>query len=273
VLFTTTMRVLVVDDSPPRRRLLTVLLEQAGHEVFGAANGAAALELLAQQAVDAVVSDVKMPRLDGFQLCRALRCDERWARLPFIFYSSIFIGNHAQELGMDLGATAYLDAKHVPPDQIAKEIDALVSRMVGTEYRRTLGQLRDELEFARRYHQVVLSSIATVGHASVRDTISSNVDTLDEILTRLDAERHALADRREVTVSAAELTHLKELSDHLGETINNVLGAILSGADGRPTGGANGAASEAAASVRTAIRRINEVVRKMNRPDGPGRRG
>src|SRR5262249_58003798 len=120
----------------------------------------------------------------------------------FIFYSSIFIGGRAQELGMDLGATAYLDAKHVPPDQIAKEIDALVSRMVGTEYRRTLGQLRDELEFARRYHQVVLSSLATAGHASVRDTISSNVDTLDEILMRLDAERHALAARREGTGSA-----------------------------------------------------------------------
>src|SRR5438034_4828536 len=83
-----------------------------------------------------------MPRMDGFQLCRALRCDGRWARLPFIFYSSIFIGNRAQELGMDLGATAYLDAKHVPPDQIAKEIDALVNRVVGTEYRETLAQDR-----------------------------------------------------------------------------------------------------------------------------------
>src|SRR5881397_713112 len=101
------MRVLVVDDSPPRRRLLTALLGQAGHDVVTAPNGAAALEVLAGQAVEAVVSDVKMPRMDGFQLCRALRCDGRWARLPFIFYSSIFIGNRAQELGMDLGATAY----------------------------------------------------------------------------------------------------------------------------------------------------------------------
>src|SRR5438034_4501610 len=106
----------------------------------------------------------------------------------FIFYSSIFIGNRAQELGMDLGATAYLDAKHVPPDQIAKEIDALVNRVVGTEYRETLAQLRDELEFARRYHQVVLSSLGAGGHAGVRDTISSNVDALDDILTR--SEEH-----------------------------------------------------------------------------------
>src|SRR5439155_10785754 len=209
----------------------------------------------------------------GFQLCRALRCDGRWARLPFIFYSSIFIGNRAQELGMDLGATAYLDAKHVPPDQIAKEIDALVNRVVGTEYRETLAQLRDELEFARRYHQVVLSSLGMEGHASVRDTISSNVDALDEILTRLDAERHALADHTEVTVPAAELNRLKELSDHLGDTINKVLGSILSGADRPATAAAHDATGDAAASVRAAIRRINEVVRKMSRRDGPGMEG
>jgi CheY-like chemotaxis protein len=267
------MRVLVVDDSLPRRRLLAVLLGQAGHQVLEAPNGAAALELLADQAVEAVVSDVKMPRMDGFQLCRALRCNERWTRLPFIFYSSIFIGGRAQELGRDLGATAYLDAKHVLPEQIAKEIDALVNRVVGTDEREPLGQLRDELEFARRYHQVVLSSLVMHGHASVRDTISSNVDALDEILTRLDAERHALADRTELTVSAAELNRLKELSDHLGETINKVLGAILSGADRPAAAGATDTTSDAAASVRTAIRRINEVVRKMSRREGPGMEG
>ena len=158
----------------------------------------------------------------------------------------------------------------MPPDQIAKEIDALVNRVVGTEYRETLAQLRDELEFARRYHQVVLSSLGAGGHAGVRDTISSNVDALDDILTRLDAERHALADHTEVTVQAVELNRLKELSDHLGDTVNKVLGSILSGADRPAIAGTN---SEAAASVRAAIRRINEVVRKMNRRDGQGMEG
>jgi CheY-like chemotaxis protein len=267
------MRVLVVDDSVSRRRLLTALLGKAGHQIFTAPDGAGALDLLAGQAVEAVVSDVKMPRIDGFQLCRALRSDERWARLPFIFYSSIFIGDRAQALGMDLGATAYLDAKHVRPEEIAKEIDALVNRVVGTEYRETLVQLRDELEFARRYHQVVLSSLGAGGHAGVRDTISANVDALDEILTRLDAERHVLADHTEVTVPAAELNRLKELSDHLGDTINKVLGAILSSADRPATAGAHDVTGDAAASVRTAIRRINEVVRKMNGRDGRGMEG
>jgi len=196
--------------------------------------------------------------MDGFPLCRALRCDERWGRLPFIFYSSIFIGERAQELGMDLGATAYLDAKDVAPEQVAKEIDALANRVVGTGDRATLVQLRDELEFARRYHQVVLSSL---------------VHALEDILTRLYSEPPVLADHTEVTVRAAELNRLKELSDHLGDTINKVLGAILSGADRPATAAANDATGDAAASVRAAIRRINEVVRKMSRRDGPGMEG
>src|SRR5688572_32633691 len=140
------MRILIVDDSSPRRRLLTALFERDGHEAVTATDGEAALALLPSTPVDAVVSDVRMPKMDGFQLCRALRRDPRWAKLPFIFYSSIFTGDRAKELGIDLGATAYLDAKNVPPDQVAKEIDALVSRVVSAEYRETLVRVRDDLE-------------------------------------------------------------------------------------------------------------------------------
>jgi CheY-like chemotaxis protein len=259
------MRVLVVDDSPPRRRLLASLLTAAGHETLAAANGAAALELLETEAVEAVVSDVKMPRMDGFQLCHALRCDARWARLPFIFYSSVFIGNRAQELGMDLGATAYLDAKRVPPEKVGQEIDRLVGRIVSAEYREALVRLHDDLEFARRYHAVVLSSLGTAP-GGVRDTISSNVDALDEILSRLDSERRALATRTDVMVPVEELNRLRELSDYLGDKINTPLGVLLGGTT-RAGSEASGEASDAAASVRATVRRLNELVRKISRRD------
>jgi CheY-like chemotaxis protein len=259
------MRILVVDDSPPRRRLLTALLTAAGHDVLTAANGTAALELLERETVEAVVSDVKMPIMDGFQLCHALRRDPRWTRLPFIFYSSVFIGNRAQELGMDLGATAYLDAKRVPPEKVGKEIERLVSRIVSAEYRDALVRLHDDLEFARRYHAVVLSSLGTA-HAGVRDTISSNVDALDDILSRLDRERRALARRTDVVVPIEELNRLRELSDYLGDKMNTPLGVILGGATA--AGAPSEAASDAAASVRATVRRLNDLVRRIARRDG-----
>jgi CheY-like chemotaxis protein len=258
------MRVLVVDDSPPRRRLLASLLGAGGHEALTAPNGGAALELLEGEAVDAVVSDVKMPRMDGFQLCHALRRHPRFGRLPFIFYSSVFTGNGAHELGMDLGATAYIDAKRVPPDQIGKEIERLVSRIVSAEYRETLVKLHDDLEFARRYHAVVLSSLAMSQHG-VRDTISSNVTALDEILSRLDAERRALAQRADVVVPVDELKRLKELSDTLGDRINTSLGALLGGAGSAAAAGP----IDAAEGVRATVRRLNDLVRRITRRERP----
>jgi CheY-like chemotaxis protein len=240
--------------------------------VVDAPNGAAALDVLANQPVEAVVSDVKMPRMDGFQLCRALRRDPRWARLPFVFYSGIFTGHRAHELGMDLGATAYLDANHVPPDRIAREIDAVVKRVASAEYREALVQVRDDLEFARRYHQVVLSSLVGEGDAGVRDTISSNVNALDEILARLDEERHALAKHTDITVPVTELNRLKELSDYLDEKINQPLGVILERTHRAATDSPREASSEAATNVRAAVRRINELVRKMTRRDASAER-
>src|SRR6267143_2142684 len=74
------MRILVVDDSSPHRRMLTAIFGHAGHQVLTASDGEAALALLERESVNAVVSDVRMPKLDGFQLCRAIRRDARWAR-------------------------------------------------------------------------------------------------------------------------------------------------------------------------------------------------
>src|SRR5262249_10256080 len=117
------MRILLVDDSSPHRRLLTALFARSGHETLTATDGAAALGTLEKdQGIDAVVSDVRMPKIDGFQLCRTIRNDPRWVKLPFIFYSGIFTGDPAKTFGRDLGATAYLDAKDISPNEVAKEL-------------------------------------------------------------------------------------------------------------------------------------------------------
>src|SRR5262249_53369406 len=147
------MRILLVDDSSPHRRLLTALFGRSGHETLTATDGEAALAILEKDGgIDAVVSDVRMPKIDGFQLCRTIRNDPRWSRLPFIFYSGIFTGDPAKTFGRDLGATAYLDAKDISPGEVAKELERLVNQHVRAEYDQTLGRLIDDPEFPRRYH-------------------------------------------------------------------------------------------------------------------------
>lgn len=250
------MRVLIVDDSPPRRHLLTLILRSAGHEILTAPNGVVALGMLETELVDAIVSDVKMPRMDGFELCRAIRRDARLQPVPFIFYSSVFTGGAAHEFGKDLGATAYIDAKRVLPEKVAKEIEQVVSRMVKVEYREALDRLQDDLEFARRYHAVVLSTSDL--------SMERGVDELDHLLSRLDTERVNLANQQDVIVPIAELNRLRDLSDHLREAINRPLAVVRNGTNGTATDGPDALSDDAAASVRLTVRRINDLVRKLS---------
>jgi CheY-like chemotaxis protein len=82
-------RVLVVDDEPSLLFLARLSLELAGHQVTEAPNGAVALEQLARADFDVVVTDLMMPVLDGGELLRRLRSDERTRDLPVIVYTSV----------------------------------------------------------------------------------------------------------------------------------------------------------------------------------------
>jgi len=257
------MRILVVDDSSPHRRMLTAIFGHAGHEVLTAPDGEAALVALERERVDAVVSDVRMPKLDGFQLCRALRRDPRWERLPFIFYSSVFIGGPARDLGRDVGATAYLDARDITPQQMAKELERLVERHVRAEYDATLGRLLDDVDFARRYHQVVLDSLQGAGKHDMRELVAESKRALDSVLSQLDRERQALTERTDRKVEAAELALLKQLGEFLGDRINNPLAVIMASAQLLEMRAPSDATSEAAQRITAAVSKINAVVREI----------
>ena len=257
-----TMRILVVDDSSPHRRMLTALFGRAGHEVLTAGDGTVALDILEREKIDAIVSDVKMPKMDGFQLCRAIRQDQRWRRLPFIFYSSIFIGDASHDFGRDLGATAYLDAKEIAPNEVAKELEVLVARHVRAEYDETLGQLLGDVEFARRYHQVVLDSLAHGGAEDLRELVAASAKALDDVVARLDAERQTMAEAQR-DVQSAELALLRELGEYLGDRINNPLAVILASAQLLEMKEHNAATSEAAQRIGSAVAKINAVVREI----------
>jgi len=82
-------RVLVVDDSQVVREMVARLLEAHGFDVEGVGDGADALDVLATQEIQLVVSDHDMPRVNGIELCRAIRTNDRTRTLPFIMMSAI----------------------------------------------------------------------------------------------------------------------------------------------------------------------------------------
>ncbi len=100
-------RILVVDDSLTVRRASQRLLERHGYVVALARDGLDALEQLRLSTPAAVLLDIEMPRMDGFELLTALRDDARWRALPVAMITSRTAERH-REHAMKLGATAYL---------------------------------------------------------------------------------------------------------------------------------------------------------------------
>jgi len=100
-------RLLVVDDSVTTRALVQGLLEAAGYEVLAAADGMEAWNLLQDQGVDLVVSDVEMPRMDGIALAEAIRASRRLRQLPVVLVTALE-SEQDRRRGLEAGADAYL---------------------------------------------------------------------------------------------------------------------------------------------------------------------
>ncbi len=99
--------VLVVDDSITVRRVTQRLLQREGYRVALAADGLQALERLAEERPAVVLSDIEMPRMDGFDLARNIRSDARWASLPIVMITSRIAEKH-REHARELGVNHYL---------------------------------------------------------------------------------------------------------------------------------------------------------------------
>jgi len=100
-------RLLVVDDSVTSRTLLRSILEAAGYDVAVAADGRQALDMATNRLFDLIVSDVDMPRLNGFELTAALRQTSTAQQLPVVLVTARG-GNDDRTLGVQAGANAYI---------------------------------------------------------------------------------------------------------------------------------------------------------------------
>jgi two-component system chemotaxis sensor kinase CheA len=103
----TRQSILVAEDSITSRSLLKNILESAGYAVTTAVDGMDAFTTLRTAAFDLVVSDVDMPRMDGFDLTARVRADKRLAELPVVLVTALESREH-RERGIDVGANAYM---------------------------------------------------------------------------------------------------------------------------------------------------------------------
>jgi CheY-like chemotaxis protein len=102
------MRILIVDDNNTNRELLRVTLAAEGHEVVEAADGVEAFEKLHSGRLDAVITDILMPKMDGYQLCFKIRRSETFRDLPIVIYSSTYTSASDEQVALRVGADRFL---------------------------------------------------------------------------------------------------------------------------------------------------------------------
>ena len=112
--------ILVVDDTPANLRLLTELLTQHSYHVRPASDGALALKSVAAKIPDLILLDVNMPAMDGYEVCRCLKADEKSSRIPVIFISAF--GDTRQKVtGFEAGGIDYI-TKPVEAEEVLARV-------------------------------------------------------------------------------------------------------------------------------------------------------
>jgi chemotaxis protein histidine kinase CheA len=119
------LRILLVDDSPIARATESALVRALGHTVEEAGDGEEAFQKLQQGQYDMLLTDVQMPRMDGFQLTRRCKQTAATARLPVIILSSL-ASPEDKRRGLDAGADGYLVKGELGVETLAQAIDRLV---------------------------------------------------------------------------------------------------------------------------------------------------
>ncbi|HTY88129.1 MAG TPA: sigma-54 dependent transcriptional regulator [Candidatus Acidoferrum sp.] len=112
--------ILVVDDTPASLRLMSELLTRHGYRVRPATNGTLALKSVAAKTPDLILLDVSMPGMDGYEVCRRLKADEKSSRIPVIFISAF--GDTQQKVtGFEAGGIDYI-AKPVEAEEVLARV-------------------------------------------------------------------------------------------------------------------------------------------------------
>lgn len=121
-------KVLVVDDEPRYRRLIVTNLKLAGYQTVEAPDGTVALELLATHDPDVVLLDLRLPDLDGYEVCRRIR---HRSRVPIVMVTAMDT-EAATIQGLDFGADDYV-VKPFRPEELLARIRAVLRRVKSTE--------------------------------------------------------------------------------------------------------------------------------------------
>ena len=172
-------RILVVEDDNSLSRMLTMNLQAEGYHVVTAFDGVEALDTIRSQRIDAIILDVMLPKLDGFQVCSTARVEGH--RMPILFLTAKNSGPERVE-GLILGADDYL-GKPFNIDELLLRLARLIEQSKKNEDKGAVGLALDVPVFQIGTGSVEFDKYSIITHSGKVKQISKRESMLLKLLT------------------------------------------------------------------------------------------
>ncbi|MFC2140664.1 ATP-binding protein, partial [Acidobacteriota bacterium] len=204
------MKILIVDDQEENLYLLNTLLNGFGYQVVSARNGKEALEKLQVENFQIIISDILMPVMDGFQLCHAVKTDEKFKHIPFVFYTAAYLEKEDEALAQKMGADKFI-RKPIEPDKFVEIINQLMREVENGRIKPVKKVPGNEKEVFKLYNERLVNKLE-----------EKTIKLQEEVRKRQQAEEELKIyyNQLEVLVEerTAELTHINlQLEQEIAE--------------------------------------------------------
>lgn len=194
--------VLIVEDITAVREMIELQLRARGYDILTARDGQEALDVIAKQRPAAIVSDILMPRMDGFSLAHRLHTSPETAAIPLIFLSATYVSAEDERFALNLGAMRFLP-KPVDLEELtnalsqalkmpAPQVSSLTDREFYAGYRQRLkAKLQQKAQQIARTQQQ-MAVVAPAQRETYRHTLAEAQAQYEEIQRELEALAKAL---------------------------------------------------------------------------------
>ncbi|MEW6208065.1 MAG: PAS domain S-box protein [Acidobacteriota bacterium] len=152
------MKLLIVDDDELILSMLNDLMSAQGYEVVRARNGAEALTIARRETVDLIITDILMPVMDGFALCRECKRDERLKNIPLVFYTANYTDPKDRDFALRLGAERFV-AKPASFDDVVRIIREVIEERHSSAQTEYLLPVDDEMTFLREHNEALVRKL------------------------------------------------------------------------------------------------------------------
>ena len=180
-------RVLCVDDEPKNLRLLEILLSSKGYDVITAENGKKAIEIVTHQPIDIILLDVMMPEMNGFDVCRIIKGDERYRNIPIVMITAL-TAKEDRIKGIEAGAEDFI-SKPIDHAEVLARVKMLLK----------VKDINDKLKHA--YNNIV--SLTSYGEMIVQRFNPLRFDfmsTIDDIVRQIIRQKSDMPENHEIVI-------------------------------------------------------------------------